>query len=136
MTSTASTASTRAHAIESGALIEADPCIADEVKFPAPVAMTDAVYRDCVAVHPDAYAYGIRLDEAEREWDLLSAASRAISAAAGSGRPPRLPFHLYRIPGDGNTRDPQRVILVAEVSPGDAGERVITIMRPSERLPQ
>ncbi|MFD4320550.1 DUF6573 family protein [Streptomyces sp. NPDC058548] len=127
---------TRAHAIESGALIEADPCIAAEVEFPAPVAMTEAVYADCVAV-PETYAWdtGIRLDEVEREWDLLITASRAIKAAAGSGRPPRLAFSLYRVPVDGGSRDPQRVILVAEASPGDNGERVITIMRPSEHLP-
>ncbi|MFD8387435.1 DUF6573 family protein [Streptomyces sp. NPDC059679] len=128
---------TRAHAIESGALIEADPGIAAEIEFPAPVAMTEAVYADCVAV-PEAYAWdtGIRLDGAEREWDLLITASRAIKAAAGSGRPPRLAFSLYRVPVDGRSRDPQRVTLVAEASPGDDGERVITIMRPSEHLPQ
>ncbi|MGW5049466.1 DUF6573 family protein [Streptomyces griseoluteus] len=131
-----STISTRAHAIETGALIEADTSIAAEAEFPAPVAMTGAVYQDCIAVHPEAYAYGIRLDEAEREWDLLSAASRAINDAAGTSRPPRLAFSLYRVPGDGSTRKPQRVTLVAEVSPGDNGERVITIMRPSEHLPQ
>ncbi|WP_202514087.1 MULTISPECIES: DUF6573 family protein [unclassified Streptomyces] len=135
MTSTVNT--TRAHAIGTGALIVADPGIADEVEFPAPVAMTEAVYADCVAV-PDAYAWntGIRLDGTEREWDLLITASRAIKAASGSGRPPRLAFSLYRVPIDGLSRDPQRVTLVAEASPGDNGERVITIMRPTEHLPQ
>ncbi|WP_241200577.1 DUF6573 family protein [Streptomyces sp. ADI92-24] len=128
---------TRAQAIESRTLIEADPGIAAEVEFPAPVAMTEAVYADCIAV-PEAYTWdtGIRLDDAEREWDLLSTASRAIKAAAGTGRPPRLAFALYRIPVDGRSRDPQRVTLVAEASPGDDGERVITIMRPGEHLPQ
>ncbi|WP_331720916.1 hypothetical protein OG306_40750 (plasmid) [Streptomyces sp. NBC_01241] len=131
------TVTTRARAIETGALIEADPGIAAEVEFPAPVAMTEAVYADCIAV-PDTYRWdtGIRLDDAEREWDLLITASRAIKAAAGSGRPPRLAFSLYRVPVDGLSRDPQRVTLVAEASPGDNGERVITIMRPSEHLPQ
>ncbi|MFF1737849.1 DUF6573 family protein [Streptomyces sp. NPDC058247] len=135
--STTGTVYTRAHAIKDGELIEADPGIAAEVEFPAPVAMTEAVYADCIAV-PEAYAWdtGIRLDETEREWDLLSTAARAIKAAAGSGRPPRLALTLYRVPVDGSTRDPQRVTLVAEASPGDNGERVITIMRPSERLPQ
>ncbi|MER6256793.1 DUF6573 family protein [Streptomyces sp. NPDC001584] len=133
---TATTLHTRAQAFENGALIAADPGIAAEAEFPAPVAMTDAVYRDCIALHPEAYAYGIRLDESEREWNVLSAAALAIKGAAGSGRPPRLAFALYRVPGDGDTRDPQRVTLVAEVSPGDNGERVITIMRPSEHLPQ
>ncbi|WP_221508379.1 DUF6573 family protein [Streptomyces candidus] len=128
---------TRTQAIKDRALIEADPGIAAEAEFPAPVAMTEAVYADCVAV-PEAYAWdtGIRLDEAERQWDLLSTASRAIRAAAGSGRPARLAFTSYRVPVDGRTRDPQRVTLVAEASPGDNGERVITIMRPSEHLPQ
>ncbi|TGN72135.1 hypothetical protein E5083_31035 [Streptomyces bauhiniae] len=137
MSTTTGTVTTRAHAIETGALIEADPGIAAEVEFPAPVAMTEAVYADCIAV-PDGYQWdtGIRLDDAEREWDLLITASRAIKAAAGSGRPPRLAFSLYRVPIDGVARDPQRVTLVAEASPGDHGERVITIMRPSERLPQ
>ena len=127
---------TRAHAIKDGLLIEADPGIAEEMEFPAPVAMTEAVYRDCVAV-PEAYAWttGIRLDETEREWDLLLTASRAIKAAAGSGRQPRLALILYRVPTDGTTRDARRVTLVAESSPGDHGERVITIMRPTERLP-
>ncbi|MFE5866869.1 DUF6573 family protein [Streptomyces virginiae] len=137
MSTTTGTVTTRARAIETGALIEADPGIAAEVEFPALVAMTQAVYADCIAV-PDAYRWdtGIRLDEAEREWDLLITASRAIKAAAGSGHPPRLAFSLYRVPVDGNSRDPQRVTLVAEASPGDNGERVITIMRPSEHLPQ
>ncbi|MFI8944870.1 DUF6573 family protein [Streptomyces syringium] len=131
------TVTTRAHAIETGALVEADPGIAAEVEFPAPVAMTKAVYADCIAV-PETYAWdtGIRLDDAEREWDLLITASRAIKAAAGSSRPARLAFSLYRVPVDGHSRDPQRVTLVAEASPGDNGERVITIMHPSEHLPQ
>ena len=137
MSTMTGTVTTRAHAIETGALIEADPGIAAEVEFPALVAMTEAVYADCIAV-PDTYRWdtGIRLDDAEREWDLLITASRAIKAAAGSGRPPRLAFSLYRVPVDGHSRDPQRVTLVAEASPGDNGERVITIMRPSEHLPQ
>ncbi|MGW0493804.1 DUF6573 family protein [Streptomyces olivaceus] len=136
MSTTTGTVTTRAHAIETGALIEADPGIAAEVEFPAPVAMTEAVYADCIAV-PDGYQWetGIRLDETEREWDLLITASRAIKAAAGSGRPPRLAFSLYRVPADGVSREAQRVTLVAEASPGDQGERVITIMRPTERLP-
>ncbi|MBD2829840.1 hypothetical protein ID875_20875 [Streptomyces globisporus] len=136
MSTMTGTVTTRARAIESGELIETDPGITAEVEFPAPVAMTQAVYEDCVAV-PDAYRWdtGIRLDAAEREWDLLITASCAIKAAAGSGRPPRLAFSLYRVPIDGVARDPQRVTLVAEASPGDNGERVITIMRPSERLP-
>ncbi|GHH31475.1 DUF6573 family protein [Streptomyces rubradiris] len=127
---------TRAHAIKDGRLIEADPGIVEELQYPAPVAMTEAVYRDCVAV-PDGYAWetGIRLDPTEREWDLLLSASIAIKAAAGTGRPPRLAFTLYRVPVDGGTRQAQRVTLVAEASPGDQGERVITIMRPTERLP-
>jgi hypothetical protein len=135
--STTGSVYTRAHAIKDGVLIEADPGIAAEVEFPAPVAMTDAVYMDCIAV-PEAYTWetGIRLDETEREWDLLLTAARAIKAAAGSGRPPRLALTLYRVPVDGVTRDPQRVTLVVEASPGDNGERVITIMRPSEHLPQ
>ncbi len=136
MSTMTGTVNTRAHAIKTGALIEADPDIAAEVEFPASVAMTEAVHADCVAV-PDTYAWdtGIRLDDAEREWDLLITASRAIKAAAGSGRPPRLAFAHYRVPVDGRSRDPQRVSLVAEASPGDNGERVITIMRPSEHLP-
>ncbi|MDW8809960.1 hypothetical protein P1P68_35485 [Streptomyces scabiei] len=136
MTTTA-TDCTRARAIKDGELIEADPGIAEEVEFPAPVAMTDAVYMDCVAV-PETYTWdtGIRLDETEREWDLLLTASRAIKAASGSARPPRLAFTLYRVPVDGVTRDHQRVTLVAQVSTGDSGERVITIMRPTEHLPQ
>jgi hypothetical protein len=134
---TTATVRTRAHAIKDGELIEADPGIAEEVEFPAPVAMTEAVYGDSIAF-PDDYAWetGIRLDETEREWDLLTTASRAIKAAAGSGRPPRLAFTLYRVPIDGVTRDARRVTLVAEVSTGDHGERVITIMRPTEHLPQ
>ncbi|MFJ4343604.1 DUF6573 family protein [Streptomyces sp. NPDC088915] len=137
MSTLTGTVNTRAHAIATGTLIEADPGIAAEVEFPAPVAMTEAVYADCIAV-PETYTWdtGIRLDETEREWDLLITASRAIKAAAGSNRPPRLAFSLYRVPVDGLSRDPQRVTLVAEASPGDNGERVITIMRPSEHLPQ
>ncbi|GHI98110.1 DUF6573 family protein [Streptomyces olivaceus] len=134
--STTGTTYTRAHAIKDQALIEADPGIADDLQLPAPVAMTEAVYRDCIAV-PDGYQWetGIRLDETEREWDLLLTVSVAIKAAAGSGRPSRLAVTLYRVPADGVSREAQRVTLVAEASPGDQGERVITIMRPTERLP-
>ncbi|MFE6253595.1 DUF6573 family protein [Streptomyces niveus] len=128
---------TRGQAVRDGALVEADPDIAECFGFPAPVAMTYAVYAECIAV-PEEFSWGtgFRLDETEREWDLLLTISRVIKAAAGSGQPPRLPVTLYRVPADGVTSTPRRVTLVAEVSTGDHGERVITIMRPSEHLPR
>ncbi|MDH6710801.1 hypothetical protein P3T27_007552 [Kitasatospora sp. MAA19] len=126
---------TRAQAIADGYLIEADPqLVATLGGFPAPVAYTDAVFRECIAWRDAPGTEALRQDEVQREWDLLLMTSRAIGAACSSARPRgnRLTVELFRIPCDGSSVKAQRVILVATIGPGDCGEPVITIARPSE----
>jgi hypothetical protein len=115
---------TRAQAIADGVLVDVT-ATAREAGFRVPVAVTAAVWADCVAwnqaleLHPQ--------DEAGRLWDLLRMAElearRAPAAAAQR-------FGVLRVPSRGWR--PELVELMAHIGAGDDGEPVITIMQPGE----
>lgn len=118
---------TRVQAIEDGVLVDVSE-IAKEVGFRFPVAMTCAVWADCVEwgeVDSQRQAYQ---DEDGRLWDVLWMAAQA----ARRGRGDRLAFQLYRIPRGGRGMHPRLTTLHMAIGPGDHDEPVITIMMPNE----
>lgn len=110
---------TRQQAIEDGALIDVS---ADAKQlFKIPVAVTAAVWADISAIPPRFT--GIQ-DTAGRLWDLLWTAQRAaLMNRDQSSIIYRLIMHIGR-----HTYYTVKMV----VGPGDAGEPVITFMRPEE----
>jgi hypothetical protein len=125
---------TRAQAIADGVLVDVSK-LAKEAGFRYPVAVTAAVWAECVTV-PDGVA---GQDETGRLWDVLNLLRFAIASKVAVPR--------YALPGqnlDGervdfavhvrknSEGDPPLVDLYALCGPGDNGEPVVTIMLPNE----
>ncbi len=115
----------RAQAIEDGVLVDAGP-MAKEAGFKWPVALTSAVWEDCVAWTDDDSRKKPFQDQAGRLWDVLYMASHAIRTSKDSGD--RMMFQLYRVPRDEHLTEAALVTLKLIVGPGDQGESVITIL--------
>lgn len=120
---------TRAQAIEDGVLVDAGP-MAQEAGFKWPVALTSAVWEDCVAWTDDDTEKQIHQDQSGRLWDVLYMASHAIRCSQGSGD--RMLFQLYRVTRNGYSTEARPVTLKLIVGPGDHGEPVITILQRNE----
>jgi hypothetical protein len=138
---------TRAQAIGDGALVAVDQELASNAGFVLPVALTCAVYEDCVAwTQADTRDTGVVQDQTGRLWDVLTMAAHAARRARGNNR---VSFQLYRVPRNharipiddldhlDHLDDHQRdalclVTLVLHCGPGDAGEPVLTILQPGE----
>ena len=120
---------TRTQAIEDGVLVDAGP-MAQEAGFKWPVALTSAVWEDCVAWADDDSRKKPCQDQAGRLWDVLYMASHAIRTSKDSGD--RVMFQLYRVPRDGHSTEAVLVTLKLIAGPGDQGEPVITILLPEE----
>jgi len=120
---------TRTQAIEDGVLVDAGP-MAQEAGFKWPVALTSAVWEDCVAWTDDDLEKQIHQDQSGRLWDLLYMASHAIRTSTDSGD--RLLYELYRVPRDGYSTEAKPVTLKLIIGPGDHGEPVITILMLNE----
>ena len=120
---------TRAQAIEDGVLIDAGPT-AKEVGFKLQVALTSAVWSDCVAwTDSDSRKMPFQ-DQSGRLYDVLFMAAFAIRTSADSGD--RLLYELYRVPRDGGSTEAKPVMLKLIIGPGDQGEPVLTILLPEE----
>lgn len=114
----------RAQAIEDGVLVDVSE-IAKEAGFKIPVAVTRAVWADCVEWdEEDGTAYQ---DEEGRLWDVVYMSSIAAQRAnqEGSAR-----VQLMRVPRGGSR--PQLVNLNMVIGAGDTQDPVITIMQPGE----
>ena len=120
---------TRAQAIEDGVLVEAGS-MANEAGFKWPVALTSAVWADCVAWTDADSRKQVHQDQSGRLWDALYMASHASRTSKDAGD--RLLFQLYRVPRDGNSTEAILVTLKLIVGPGDTGEPVITLLLPQE----
>jgi len=115
---------TRAQALEDGCLVDVSET-AREAGFRVPVALTAAVWADCVAWDNEREV--CYQDESGRLWDVLS---MAFFHARAHGDADRLHFSLLRVRSGGLR--PALVRLVLRVGPGDGGEPVLTIMQPGE----
>lgn len=120
---------TRAQAIEDGVLIDVS-ATAREAGFRWPVAVTAAVWADCVAWTKEDNARQPYQDESGRLWEMLFVATYAVQTAREANG--QLQYSLRRLPRDGHSTSAQVVNLKLVVGPGDAGEPVITIMQPQE----
>lgn len=120
----------RAQAIEDGVLIDVTPQAAGQ--FRIPVALTTAVWADCVAWSDgDTARTGAPQDEIGRLHDVLWMTWLAVKRADDDAD--RIQVVMYRIPHDGDHgAEPQPVTLEAVCSPGDEGEPVVTIQQPGE----
>jgi hypothetical protein len=132
---------TRTQAIADGTLVPVDQGLGADAGFRVPVALTRAVFEDCVAwTAEDTHRTGVLQDEVGRLWDVLVMAARAGRNVRGNDR---VGVQLYRVPRDrGRIRiddldDAQQealclVSLVLHCVPGDSGEPVLTIVQPGE----
>ena len=120
---------TRAQAIDDGVLIDTGP-MAKEVGFKWPVALTAAVWSDCVAWSDADSKAQVYQDQSGRLWDVLFMSAYAIRTHRGEGD--RLNFSLYRVPRNGFSTKPELVTLKLIVGPGDDGQPVMTILQLQE----
>lgn len=118
----------RAQAIADGVLVDVTT-IAQETGFKFPVALTRAVWSDCIewSESDSKRKGGWPQDEAGRLWDVLWMAK--LAARRGGQR---IAFQVLRVPREGRGFRPRLVTLVAHCGPGDNGEPVITIKQPNE----
>jgi Family of unknown function (DUF6573) len=133
---------TRDQVIEDGTLVAVAEGIAREAGFTKPVALTRAVFEDCVAwTDRDTEETGFFGQSTEgRLWDVLGMARLAAGTATGGDRVAfqvlRLPRDKGRIPIDDLGEDElealRLVSLVLVCGPGDQGEPVLTIQEPGE----
>ena len=117
---------TRAQAIADGILVDAGE-LAMNAGFCIPVALTRAVWEDCVAWSDADNKRQLYQEETGRLWDVLWMCSRL---ARHGGR--EIHFRIYRVPRGGRGIRPRRVALKAICGPGDQGEPVVTILLPDE----
>ena len=117
----------RAQAISDGVLVDVST-MAKEAGFTVSVAMTGAVWSDCVEWSDRDSRRQTHQDESGRLWDVLWMAHLAARRAqAGT-----VAFTLYRVPRGGKGRMPRKVTLHMHIGPGDAAEPVITVMMSGE----
>lgn len=117
-------AHTRADALRDGTLIDASH-LARDIGFSVPVALTAAAWADAVAMTEPARSAGC--DEVGRLWDLLFCLRCAIHSSDTERSEVQFGVFVVR-----QRREAERVELRALISPGDAGEPVITILLPGE----
>ena len=117
---------TRKQAIEDGVLVDVSET-AKEAGFKFPVALTRAVWEDCVAWTPEDTKRQTHQDEAGRLWDVVWMLSLAAKRGGQEIR-----FSLYRVPRGGRGHKARLVTLKALCGPGDNAEPVITVMQPDE----
>lgn len=118
----------RAEALVDGALVDVSE-MAREAGFRLPVAMTAAVWADCVEwTDVDSVRQAMQ-DEAGRLWDALWMAGLAARRA---DREHRIVFKLNRVPRGEKSSRAQLTTLHLHIGPGDDGKPVITILMPNE----
>lgn len=115
----------RADAIRDGVLIDVTSTAA-ELGYRVPVALTSAVYEDCVRWDE---ADPRPQNEAGRLWDVLWMAINEARRQPGASR---VLFEVLRIDRAGYGNTPGRVRLAMEIGAGDTAGPVITIMQPDE----
>ena len=118
---------TRTQALADGVLVDVTDT-AREAGFVFPVALTHAVWEDCVGWSAeDTKRKGGPQDEMGRLWDVLWMAK--LAARKGGER---ILFQLYRVPREGRGVRAKLVTLAAHCGQGDDGEPVVTIMMSAE----
>lgn len=124
---------TRAQAIEDGVLVDVTDTAERRETFTIPVALTRAVYEDCVAWTKRDAKKNPCQDEKGRLWDVLYMAKIAAGRAARNTAGPtnEITYQIHRVPRVGHGRA-KLVTLKLHIGGGDQGEPVVTIMQPHE----
>jgi len=119
---------TRAQALDDGYLVDVTDT-AREAGFRFPVALTRAVWGDCVAwSDDDTSRKRCPQDEAGRLWDVLTMARFYMRGATRHDTAAdRCAVQVLRVPREGRGHKASIVNLRAQVGPGDQGEPCITI---------
>jgi hypothetical protein len=121
---------TRADAIATGDLVDVS-ITARQAGIRYPVAVTRAVWEDCIAWTPaDSRYTGAVQDQAGRLWDVLWLVAQKLRRLPR--KTDRVTVLLWRVSRDARTTKPRMVHLVAVCGPGDDAEPVITIQLPGE----
>lgn len=120
---------TRADAIADGFLVDVTE-VAKEAGFVCPVAVTNAVWEDCIEWSEDDSKRQTHQDLSGRLWDVLWMAF--ITCQDARGKDHALYYSLYRVPRGGRKTKPRKTTLKILTGPGDNGEQVITILQPNE----
>lgn len=120
---------TRKQALQDGELVDVTST-AKEAGFLLPVAVTRAVWVDCIEWPEDLNAKKKTLqDEAGRLWDVVYMGFMAVRQNKSESS---ILYRLYRVPTEGGKRRAREVELKITVHGGDEGEPVITISQPNE----
>lgn len=119
----------RAQALADGVLVDVSD-MAREAGFHIPVALTTAVWADCVQwTEETAKRKDTPQDETGRLWDVLFMANRAALRNKGASR---VAFVLYRVLVEGRGIRARYTTLEMTIGPDDNAEPVITISLPGE----
>jgi hypothetical protein len=124
---------TRADLVRDGDLIDVSDTAKQFLHWP--VAVTRAVWCECVQWSAEDTQRQIPQDEPGRLLDVLltlSVALRTTAMERASSQSSRLCYQCWCIPRDGESRQPRLVKLKALAHPGDAGELVITVLLDDE----
>lgn len=117
---------TRQQAVEDGVLVDVTET-AQKANIRFPVALTRAVFEDCVAwSKKDAKESRHLQDESGRLWDVVWLLYLAMRSA--KNQQSEVVFQLHRIPRPGSESKKKQVQLRAQVHPGDHAEPVVTVM--------
>lgn len=118
----------RAQCIADGFLVDVSHT-AKEAGFKVPVAVSRAVWADCIEWGAEDTKRQVHQDQDGRLWDVLW---MCLCEAKRQRVHAFFSFELYRIPRGGKAIAPRLVQLKAVIGPGDSGEPVITILEPNE----
>lgn len=118
----------RSQALEDGVLVDVT-LMAKEAGFKIPVAVTHAVWDECINWTNEDSQKQIYQDLTGRLWDVLWMLHLACKRNADEED---LNYRLYVVPRDGRSKKPRQIELKAIIGGGDNGEPVITIMLPNE----
>lgn len=119
---------TRAQAIDDGVLVDVSD-VAREAGFKVPVAITYAVFSQCVEWSDDDSHKQTTQDASGRLWDVLVTAR---AAARANDEADTVHYTVACVPCDGMSRDPVDMPLKMVIGPGDTAAPVVTIMLPAE----
>lgn len=117
----------RAQAIADGLLVDVTE-LAWEAGFRVPLALTAAVWADCVTWGEEDNRRQTYQDEQGRLWDVLWMAY--LAARRGTGD--LLSFQLHCVPRGNHGSRHRLTTLKLCIGPGDSGEPVITVLMPNE----
>lgn len=128
----------RAQALADGALVAADPAMAEQAGWRLPVAYTAAVRADIEWTERDEERTGIQQDTEGRQWDVLwmgyLAAKRHIARceADPSLNPSVCRMEVLMVQKHGQRLGAVATEYVLHIGPGDSAEAVLTVMLVGE----